>query len=168
MWIRVEAVIGRLPEAVTYRAWATTVILTVLAEWGLRPTKTPQQQAVQHDEPTPPFQQNETMPQEKIQSSHLDTLLILQSSLKHPKHRINLQIHHQIRTPSEDPIRTFPLARTINTPLCTLCMRHAERLGLESVPRSPAHHSLIREVRDGVDALPSDIGRGLVREREEQ
>ena len=35
------------------------------------------------------------------------------------------------------------------------------------MPRSPAHYSLIREVRDGVDALPSDIGRGLVREREE-
>ena len=42
-------------------------------------------------------------------------------------------------------------------------MRHAERLPLESVPRSPMHHSLIDEVRDGVDVLPSDIGRGLVR-----
>jgi len=59
------------------------------------------------------------------------------------------------------------LPRTIHTPLCTLGMRHAERLGLESMPRSEAHHSLIREVRDGVDAFPSDIGRGHVREREE-
>ena len=103
-----------------------------------------------------------------IQNTYLDALLILQSSLEHPKHRINLQIHHQIRTPSEDPIRAFPLPSTVYTPLCTLCMRHAERLGLESVPRSPAHHSLVREVRDGIDALPSDIRRGLVREREEQ
>ena len=53
MWIQVEAVTGRLPEAVTYRAWATTVILTVLAVWGLRRTKMPQQQATQHGEPTP-------------------------------------------------------------------------------------------------------------------
>jgi hypothetical protein len=103
-----------------------------------------------------------------IQNTYLDALLILQSSLKHPQYRINLQIHHQIRTPSEDPIRAFPLARTVHTPFCTLGMRHAECLRLESVPWSPAHHSLIREVRDGVDTLPSDIGRGLVREREEQ
>jgi hypothetical protein len=52
-WIQVEAVIGRLPEAVAYRAWATAVILTVLAVWGLRPTKRPQQQAMQHGEPIP-------------------------------------------------------------------------------------------------------------------
>ena len=37
-------------------------------------------------------------------------------------------------------------------------MRHAECLHLETVPWTPPHHSLIREVRDGVDALPSDIG----------
>ena len=103
-----------------------------------------------------------------IQKSHLDARLILQSPLEHPQHRINLQICQQIRTPSEGPIRTFPPACIIHTPLCTLRMRHAEHLGLESVPRSPVHHSLIREIRDGVDALPSDIGQGLVREREEQ
>ena len=53
MWIQVEAVIGSFQEVVTYRAWATTVILTVLAVWGLRPTRMPQQQAVQHGEPIP-------------------------------------------------------------------------------------------------------------------
>jgi len=34
--------------------------------------------------------------------------------------------------------------------------------------QSPVHHSPIREVRDGVNALPSNIRRGLVREQEEQ
>ena len=53
MRIQVDAVIGRLQEAVTYRAWAAAVILTVLAVWGLRPTRMPQQQAAQHGEPIP-------------------------------------------------------------------------------------------------------------------
>ena len=101
---------------------------------------------------------NETAQKERIQNSHLDTLLILQSPLEHPKHCINLQIHHQIQTPSKDPMHTFPLPRTIHTPLCTLGMRHAERLRLESMPQCPAHRSLIHEVHDGVDALPLDIG----------
>jgi len=58
--------------------------------------KMPPQQATQHGEPTPPFQQKETVQKERIQDSHLDTLLILQSPLEHPKHRsINLQIYHR-------------------------------------------------------------------------
>ena len=64
----------------------------------------PQQQEAQYGEPTPLFQQNEIAQKERIQNSHLDPLLILQSPLEHPKHRINPQIHRHIRTPSEDPI----------------------------------------------------------------
>ena len=125
------------------RAWATTGISTVLAVWSLQPPKMPQKQATQHGEP---FQQNETAQKERIQNSYLDTLLILQSPLEHRKHHNHLQIHHQIRTPSKDSIRTF------------LLPPHAECLRLESVPRSPVHHSLIREVCDNVDTRPSNIG----------
>jgi len=103
-----------------------------------------------------------------LQKTYLDTLLILQSPLEHPQHRIDLQIHHQIRTPREDPIRTFPLPSTVHTPIRALCMRHTERLCLESMPRPPAHHRLVREVRDGVDTFPPNIGRRLVREREKK
>ena len=99
--------------------------------------------------------------------TYLDTLLILQSPLEHPQRRINLQIHHHIWTTREDPIRTFPLPSTVH-PIRALCMRHTERLCLESVPRPPVHHRLVREVRDGVDTLLYNIGRCLTQKREKE
>jgi len=47
-------------------------------------------------------------------------------------------------------------------------MSHAECLRLQGMPRPPTHHSLVGEVGDGIDTLPSDVGRSLMRQREEE
>ena len=47
-------------------------------------------------------------------------------------------------------------------------MCHAECLRLQRMPRPPTHHSLVGKVGNSVDTLPSDAGRCLMREREEE
>jgi len=63
---------------------------------------------------------NNDWSKENIQWSYLDALLILQSPLENPQHRINLQVHHQVRAASEDPICTFSQPSTFHTPLRSL------------------------------------------------
>ena len=88
--------------------------------WNLRSTKTLQKQAMQHGEPTPLYQKNDQRPYKKRKEPkpHLDTLLILQFPLERPENCIKLQIHHRIRTPSEDPIlceRPIPVGRPFSS-----------------------------------------------------
>ena len=139
------------------RTWVTTAILTALAVWSPRPRKMPQKQATQHGEPTPPFQQNEMAQKERIQNSHLDTLLILQSPLEHPS-TTSICCESMIKFGHPAKILyVLSFCPALSKPFCTLSVRHAERLRLQSMPRPPAHYSLIREVRGGVDVLLLNI-----------
>jgi hypothetical protein len=73
-----------------------------------------------------------TWESEGKKETHLDAVAVLQPPLENAQNRVRLEVHHQIRTPREHPIRAFPQRRRTDTRVTrpALDLSHAERLCL--------------------------------------